>query len=118
MGGIVLNLDEGELFEAYCGYKKKDGSIMLCQNCAIKAIEKKSKILAYRTAWENELEFLKDNIEDEYECSICKNKLFIDKVGEQEVCNKCKVSRYFNKLNKIKDRISELTSALKILETK
>jgi hypothetical protein len=36
MGGIILSFDDNECIIPKCGYKKKDGSIIFCQECVNK----------------------------------------------------------------------------------
>ena len=87
MKGCGLNLNNGFEYST-CGewseiHKQPN---YLCKSC-------RKSILAYRTAWENELEFLQD----------LKIRLIEDNGVEHNILNK---------------EISELTSALKILNTK
>ena len=85
----------------------------LCSTC--KEIQKAQKETLLICA-KNELEFLEDNEEIELECETCKNKMFIDTCADRELCNKCRKTRIFHKVDKIGNRISQLQKVIKKLE--
>ena len=63
MGGLILGFDGNTAFIPKCGYKKKDGSIIICQECVSK-IKVLQALLKYSEEIEKEINrWLKDDLE-------------------------------------------------------
>ena len=76
----------------------------------------KTKLQEWHRMASDEKEFLEDNEEIELECETCKNKMFIDTCADRELCNKCGQTRIFNKVDKIGNRIKELSAFIQEIE--
>jgi len=76
----------------------------------------KTKLQEWHRMASDEKEFLEDNEEIELECETCKNKMFIDTCADRELCNKCGQTRIFNKVDKIGNRIKELSTFIQEIE--